>query len=285
MAFLTSLCVSIAILSLGLSIGPKDRRSERKPLLERMLDHSARQLAAARIQSDPGKFLAISALTPPILFGIGWLESPVLAIGAAVGGLLVPRLYLGWLVHAHSRRSEAEAPRLLQALTAGLASGGTYLDALRQARRNCADRWLQDDLDLVIQRFLLDAPLHQGLSDVRARTTTRNLALIWETLRICTEHHLPTERTRELLLELGATVQFNVQLGNEVRARSSGQRAQVWLLAVIVPAMYIYLRLMSPQLVSVLDETIIGRLILFPLAVALEIAGLVLSFRVARIQP
>jgi Flp pilus assembly protein TadB len=84
-------------------------------------------------------------------------------------------------------------------------------------------------------------------------------------------------------LELSGTVQFNVQMANEVRARSAGQRAQIWLLAVIVPGMFLYLHWMSPDLLSVLDSTLFGRLILFPLAVSLEIAGILLSFRIARL--
>jgi hypothetical protein len=42
--------------------------------------------------------------------------------------------------------------------------------------------------------------------------------------------------------------------------------------------------LMSPQLLSVLDETMVGRYILFPLAAALEIIGLALSLRIARFE-
>jgi Flp pilus assembly protein TadB len=223
-------------------------------------------------------------LAPVALFALGWLQSPVLAVVAGAAGLLVPRLYLAWLVHAQSQRSEVEAPRLLQALLSGLTAGSTYLDALRQARLSCTDPWIREDLDLVIQRFLLDVPLHESLQTVRARIMTRNLGLIWETLMISAANQLPTQAARTLFFELSSTVQFNVQLANEVRARSSGQRAQIWLLAVIVPGMYLYLRLMSPQLLSVLDETTVGRYILFPLAAALEVVGIVLSFRIARFE-
>jgi Flp pilus assembly protein TadB len=79
-------------------------------------------------------------------------------------------------------------------------------------------------------------------------------------------------------------VHFNVQLANEVRARSAGQRAQIWLLAVIVPGMFLYLRWVSPDLLTVLDETVVGRFVLFPLAVALELGGVLLSLRIARVQ-
>src|SRR5256885_3110423 len=229
-------------------------------------------------------FVAMAFLTPICLFVIGWLQSPVLALFAAGAGFLVPPLYLAWLVYTQSRRSEFEAPRLLQALLGGLTAGSTYLDALRQARLTCTDPWIREDLDYIIQRFLLDLPLHESLHTVRGRVMTRNLGLIWETLMICATNQLPTHAARTLFFELSSTVQFNVQLANEVRARSSGQQAQIWLLALIVPGMYLYLRLMSPQLLSVLDDTVVGRYILFPLAAALEVTGIGLSFRIARFE-
>lgn len=278
-------CLSLAILSLGLALrrGSSKTGSPRR-FAERLRAHHRQRLAEARIAGNPQTYVAMAFLAPACLFAVGWLQSPVLAVSAGVAGLLGPRLYLAWLVHAQCRRSEAEAPRLLQALLSGLSAGSTYLDALRQARLTCTDPWIQEDLDYVIQRFLLDVPLHEGLQAVRVRVTTRNLGLIWETLMICAANQLPTHAARTLFFELSSTVQFNIQLANEVRARSSGQRAQIWLLAVIVPGMYLYLRLMSPQLLSVLDETTVGRYILFPLAATLEVIGLALSFRIARFE-
>jgi Flp pilus assembly protein TadB len=260
------------------------KRGHSRPIVERLTAHHQRRLAAARISGNPATYVAMSFLAPIGMFVVGWLQSPVLAVVAGGVGLLMPRVYLAWLVHAQSRRSEFEAPRLLQAVLSGLSVGGTYLDALRQARLTCTDPWIREDLDSVIQRFLLDLPLHESLQAVRSRITTRNLGLIWETLTISAANQLPTQAARILLVELSSTVQFNVQLANEVRARSSGQRAQIWLLAIIVPGMYLYLRLMSPQLLSVLDETALGRYVLFPLAAALEVVGLALSFRIARFE-
>jgi Flp pilus assembly protein TadB len=282
--FVGAACLAAAMLSLCLAIPNSGHRQRPRRLIERLLAHHQRRLAQARISGNPRTYLALSLIAPAALFGIGWLESPVLAVFAAIGGLVLPRLYLGWLVHIQARRSEGEAPRLLQALLAGLTGGSTYLDALRQARLTSNDPWIREDLDSVIQRFMLDAPLHESLREIRARTTTRNLGLIWETLTICAENHLPTQAARSLFFELSTTIQFNVQLANEVRARSSGQRAQIWLLAVIVPGMYLYLRLTSPQLLSVLDETMMGRFILLPMAAVLEVAGIALSFRIARFE-
>lgn len=285
MDVIAAVCLSLAILSLGLAFRHSSRkRASADSLLGRLTAYYGGRLAEARIAGNPQTYVAMALLAPVCLFAIGWLQSPVLAVLAGGAGLLAPRIYLAWLVHTQSRRSEFEAPRFLQAVLGGLTAGSTYLDALRQARLTLSDPWIREDLDHVIQRFLLDVPLHESLQGVRARVTTRNLGLVWETLTICAANQLPTQAARTLFFELSSTVQFNVQLANEVRARSSGQRAQIWLLAIIVPGMYLYLRLMSPQLLSLLDDTAFGRYILFPLAAALEVIGLALSFRIARFE-
>ena len=283
MDFVVAGCVSIAILSLGLAVRRHARPGRSTPLIERLSSHYQRRLAAARIVGNPGSYVAMTVIAPVVLLAIGWQQSPVLGILGAGAGLILPRLYLTWLVHSQARRSEAGAPALLQAIVAGLSAGNTYLEALRHARRACNDPWITEDLDL-IQRFILNVPLCDSLREVRARIATRNLGLIWETLGICDANHLPTQAARTLLVELSSAVQFNLQLANEVRARSAGQRAQIWLLAVMVPGMYLYLRLVNPQLLSVLDETMLGRFVLIPAAAVLEVTGIALSLRIARFE-
>ena len=284
MDLVASLLVSISVLSLGLALRRHQERV-RIGIFARLSDNARNQFAAARLGSDARPYLCLQIIAPPALFAVGWIESPVLAVGGALIGIFLPRGYLKWMVHVRANNSEAESGRLLQSLITGLAAGGTYLAAFREARLRCQDAWLSEDLDLVIQRFLLDAPLHQTIQEVRNRTRTRNLGLIWETLAICTANHLPTQKARGLLTDLSGTVHFNVQMANEVRARSAGQRAQIWLLAVIVPGMFLYLRWVSPDLLTILDDTMVGRFFLFPLAMALEIGGVLLSLRIARVQP
>ena len=286
MDVIASACVSLAFVSLGLAV--LLRRGTSTPflrsLIQRQLAKHGRRLQQARVASRPESLFAITVGLPAVLFAAGWMESPVLALLAAAGGLLAPRLYLAWLVYMQARRSEAEAPRLLQAVLTSLSAGSTYLEALRQARRAVTDPWIREDLDFVIQRFLLDVALHDSVAEVRSKVGTRNLGLIWETLAICSVNQLPTQAAKTLFYELSGTVQFNIQLANEVSAKTSGQRLQIWLLAVIVPGMYLYLRLISPDLLLALDQTVMGRYFLFPAAAFLEVLGIYLSFRIARLK-
>ncbi len=242
------------------------------------------ELQQARLPADARGYVLLRLAAPAVGAGLGFFYSPVLAAVGALTGLLVPRLYIRYLISVQSARSEREAPKLLQALLANLGAGSTYLEALQAARAACQERWIREDLDVVIQEFLLGVPLADSIVEIRRRTRGRNLALVWDNLAICVANQLPTSKARLLLLEISSTLHFNVQLASEVRARSSGQRAQIWLLALIVPALFFYLRFLNPDFLDVLDTTVVGRYVLMPAAAVLEVLGIVLSFRLVRIE-
>jgi len=286
---LIAVVAAAAVLLLGVATAPGRREAThvdaRASLLDRAVERQRVRLRAARLNVDARRFTLLCLATPPLLVLGGLvLGSPVVAAGGGAAGFAVPRLYLDFLVRAQRRRTEAEAPRLLQVILASLAAGSTYLEALQEARGRAGDRWLRDDLDHVINEFHLGVPLERSIAEVRSATAGRNLALVWDNLAICIANRIPAARAKGLFVELSSTVQFNVQVQQEVRARTSGQRAQIWLLALIVPALFLYLRVLDAGLLDVLDATALGRWVLMPAAVFLEVLGIVLSFRFARVE-
>jgi Flp pilus assembly protein TadB len=285
---LITLLAAAATLALGMATAPGGAPAgdaARTPLFARAVERQRVRLRAARLHVDARRFTLLCMATPPVLVLGGLvLGSPVVAVLAGAAGFAVPRLYLDGLVRAQRRRTEAEAPRMLQVILASLAAGSTYLEALDEARNRAADRWLRDDLDHVVNEFHLGVPLERSIAEVRTASAGRNLSLVWDNLAICIANRIPAQRAKGLFVELSSTVQFNVQVQQEVRARSAGQRAQIWLLALIVPGLFFYLRLVDSDLFSVLDETSLGRWVLLPVAVALEVLGIVLSFRLARVE-
>jgi Flp pilus assembly protein TadB len=286
-AILIALFASCAafLLILAFAPSPPSRGKQREPLFRAMVTRRAAELQAARLQVDPEKFTLACIVSPFLLLLVGIVfGSVVVGLFGAAAGLLAPRIYLDGLVRAQQRRTEAEAPRLLQIIVSSLAGGRTYLEALEEAHRRVKDKWLRDDLEHIITQFHLDVPLEKSISDVRCAASGRNLRLIWDNLAICLANRIPASRAKGLFQELSSTVQFNVQVQQEVRAKTSGQRIQIWLLAAIVPGLYLYLRLINPDFFFVLDQTFLGKFVLFPAAVALEVLGLVLSFRVASVE-
>jgi Flp pilus assembly protein TadB len=286
MSALLALCSAGAAFLLILAFAPAPRVSKRRdPFFQAMVKRRAAELQAARLQVDPEKFTVACIVSPFALLLVGIIfGSLVVGLIGAAAGLLAPRVYLDGLVRAQQRRTEAEAPRLLQILVSSLAGGRTYLEALEESRRRVKDKWLRDDLDHIITQFHLDVPLEKSITDVRRAAAGRNLRLIWDNLAICLANRIPAGRAKGLFQELSSTVQFNVQVQQEVRAKTSGQRVQIWLLAAIVPGLYLYLRIINPDFFFVLDQTFVGKFVLFPVAVALEVLGLVLSFRVAMVE-
>ena len=287
MGFLIAVSVAACILCIALACAPAypPEQRHRPSFWEREVEKRQKQLLTARLTFDARRFTMICFLSPPLLFLVALIfASPVVALGAAVAGFFIPRLYLDSLVRAQRRRTEAEAPRMLQVILASLTAGRTYFDAIDEARKRVRDRWLREDLDYIVRQFHLDVPLENAITDVRRRTSGRNLGLIWDNLAICIGNRIPAGKAKGLFMELSATVQFNVQVQQEIRAKTSGQRAQIWLLAAIVPGLFLYLRFINPDFFTVLDTTFAGKFLLLPGAVVLEVAGLMLSFRVARVE-
>ena len=288
MDLLAALVAALAVIAFGLAVAPRPEASgpvDRRSWFDRAVERRRHQLRVARLNVDARTFTLASLATPPslVLAGLA-LGSPVVAVAAGLAGLLVPRLYLDALVRAQRRRSEAEAPHILQIIVASLGAGRTYLEALEEARSRATDRWVRADLDYIVGQFHLDVPLERSIAEVRGWTTSRNLGLIWDNLAICIANRIPASRAKGLFIELNGTVQFNVQVQSEVKARTSGQRMQIWLLAAIVPGLFFYLKLVNASFFDVLDQTNVGRFVLFPAAVCLEVLGVVLSFRLSRVE-
>ena len=74
---------------------------------------------------------------------------------------------------------------------------------------------------------------------------------------------------------------FEAHLRDEVSARASGVRAQIVLLALLVPALALYLVATMPGLGATLASPV-GRFVLLPAAAAFELAGIVASRAIVR---
>jgi Flp pilus assembly protein TadB len=284
MALLTAAILGGALVALGMALVAPGVPAGISQVLRRWRSHEETALQQARVSLKSQHYALIRAVAPVLGVAAGWALSPPCVLIGLLAGVFGPRLYLAWLVREQAQRADAETPRLLQALLAQLTAGATYFDALRQARFAVVDPWVRGDLDAVVHEFMLDVPLATGLHRRRGHIRSRNLGLVWDTLAICIRTGVPTSTAKSVLAELSSTVHFNVQLQHEIQARSAGQRLQVWLLAVLVPGLYLYLRVISPDLLAVLDDTALGHYLLLPLALFLEVLGLYLSGRMVRIR-
>jgi Flp pilus assembly protein TadB len=198
---------------------------------------------------------------------------PILAAGA-----LAPSFVLRSRAATVRWRARLATTHLLRATEAALRSGASLPESLRRAADATADRLAGRPFVEALRAFDLGAPLDHALR-ISARVATDSRSRIaLETLAMGVASRLSYDRAGTLVSALADRLAFEERLDEEVRARTGGLRAQVVLLALVVPAIAAYLALTVPSLAAILAQPI-GRFVLLPAALGLEVIGVVASRR------
>jgi Flp pilus assembly protein TadB len=214
-----------------------------------------------------------------ILVGFaGGLLCGVPHLGALVGAL-VPSFVVAARAQAAVARVRSGTIRLLRSAEATLRAGASVHDSLRRACDGVDDVLARRPFAGALRAFDLGAPLDGALNDAASSAADPPVRLALETLAIGVSSRLPAVGAASLVGSVADRLAFAERLDEEVRARTSGLRAQVLVLALLVPAMALYLALTVPSLASTLG-TPLGRIVLVPAAALLEIAGIIASHRV-----
>ncbi|TME87653.1 MAG: hypothetical protein E6I44_09275 [Chloroflexi bacterium] len=217
------------------------------------------------------------------------LRALAMICGFAVGGPLGP--LPGALVGASApsivartlaaRKREERARQtvaVLQMTLAGLRSGASLTEALRLATGSGREVALAP-FARAMRAFDLGAPLDVALRDARAEARDRRVILGLEALSLCVAEQLPSSRSAMLVASAVDRLVFEQRTADDVRARTSGLRIQVVLLAVLVPGLALYLAVTVPGMRETFT-TPLGRFVLLPIAAILEAAGILASRRV-----
>jgi Flp pilus assembly protein TadB len=199
-------------------------------------------------------------------------------VAAALLGGLAPSVVVRSRAGAALRRARPATTRLLRATEAALRSGGGLPEALRRATDAADDRIACGPFRSALRAFDLGAPLDEALRSSAFLAFDRRIRIALETLAVGISSRLPADRAATLLAAVADRLAFEERLDEEIRSKTSGLRSQVLLLAAVVPGLALYLALTVPSLGDTLASPI-GRTLLVPGGVILEIAGLALSRR------
>lgn len=200
--------------------------------------------------------------------------APLGLIGAAVPSLAA------MTVAARKREQRArQTVALLQMTLAGLRSGAGLTEALRLAVASEPEVAL-GPFAASLRSFDLGAPLDVALRGARAQIRDRRLIVGLDALSLCVAEQLPASRCATLVASTIDRLLFEQRIADDVRARTSGLRVQIILLATLVPGLALYLALTVPGMSETLS-TPLGRFVLIPLAGILEVIGILASRRVA----
>jgi Flp pilus assembly protein TadB len=237
----------------------------------RRLAGAAELIAKARLELAPRTLIAITIAGPVVLGLLGWLLSPLVALVGLVVGLLLPRAYLDYLVRGEARAADEDAPRILRAMVNRAAAGGTYPDLFAAAAEAARHRYAAEK----------PADILLGL---RHRQASRNLRLVYDALAVAVRTQQPASAAGQVLATLSEAARANRSIARQAAAESKGLRMQAAILAIVIPALFIYLSAVNPELIRPVSSTALGQYVLLPAAVLLEVVGIVLSWRVTRLE-
>ena len=250
----------------------------------RRIEMARSQLAQARLDVRPEAYLAISVAAPLVLGLLGFVLSVPMALVGVVAGAFVPRLYLRFLVSNEARAADDEAPRVLRSMVNRAAASGTYPDVFAAAVEVARHRWVRADFEELLGRYYANEPLAEALAAIRPRQAGRNLGLVFDALIVLATTRQPASAAGEVLGALNEAARSNQSIARQAAAESRGLRIQALILAIVIPGLFFYLLLVNRELVAPIVDTALGRYVLLPAAVLLEVAGVVLSWRVTRLE-
>ena len=285
-----ALAAGVAVLALLLALAPS--RAQPAPGLRLRargayagrVERARTSLARARLDIPPRTYLALEVASP---LALGWfgllLSAPMAVLGLSVG-VFVPRWYVRYLVASEARAAADDAPRVLRAMVNRAASGGTYPDLFAAASEAARHRWVRADFEEVLGRYYANEAPADALVEVRRRQAGRNLGLVYDALVTLTRTHQPVSAAAEVLGSLGEATRANQSIARAAAAESKGLRLQAAILAVVIPAMFLYLLAANGELISPVTTTALGKYVLLPAAALLEIAGIALSWRITRLE-
>lgn len=241
-------------------------------------------LAQARLEVSPRSYVTLTLAAPLVLAALGWLLSPAMAAVGLLIGLFTPRWYVPWLVGGEARAADDDAPRVLRAMVARAAAGGTYPELFAAGAEAARHRWVRADLEELLGRYYANEPPTEALSLIRARQAGRNLRLVYDALYVLSATSQSAAAAGRVLAGLGEAARTNQSIARAAVAESRGLRIQAFILAAVIPLLFGYLLVTSPDLVAPVTDTALGHFVLLPGAVLLEAAGIWLSLRVARLE-
>jgi Flp pilus assembly protein TadB len=245
---------------------------------------AAELIAKARLEIAPRTLIAITIAGPLLLGALGLLLSPLVALVGVGAGLLLPRAYLNYLVRAEARAADEDAPRILRAMVNRAAAGGTFPDLFIAAAEAARHRWVRSDFQEATARYYAAEKPADILLTLRARQSSRNLRLVCDALAVTVRTKQPASAAGQVLASLGEAARANRSIARQAAAESRGLRMQAAILAIVIPALFLYLSVVNPELIAPVTSTALGQYVLLPAAVLLEITGIVLSWRVTRLE-
>lgn len=235
---------------------------------------------ASRIGLGSIQLLALCVIAGLIAGRLAWPISMQLAIVAGAAATVAP-LALLWLRTAgHERRIEREVIARARQLSAHLAAGENLYRSIRH-QAGARSNPVEAALGQVADEFRFDRPLAAVLAAAAVRAEYRPLALLLTVLAQIARQGAQGQAAADVIDLVARQLEFGLRAREQLSERTRGVAIQIYVVAGAIPLMAVWLWQSSPYRFSVF-ELPLGRTVLLPFALVMELIGLALLWRWTR---
>lgn len=235
---------------------------------------------ANRIGLGNGPLLAACICMGLLAGRLAWGYSLQLALVAGIAAGTAPLACLWLRTAGHERRIEREAIACARQLSAHLAAGENLYRAIRQLAGPRGNP-VEDSLGRAADEFRFDRPLAAVLAAEGVRAPYPPLALLLTVLAQIARQGAQGQAAADVLDLVARQMEHGLRAREQLSERTRGVAIQIYVVAGAIPLMAIWLWQGSPYRFSVF-ELPIGRTVLLPFALAMELIGLALLWRWSR---
>ena len=209
---------------------------------DRSLSHSLEQ---ATIPLRPGEFVVVIAASGLAIAAFIVIVTHQVFLGAAgpviapFAGMQVVRMRI-----ARRRRAfEDQLPDALSLIASSLSAGHTFLRAIQMMCEECGAP-LSEEFSRVVAETRLGDPVVEALDRTARRLQVRDMDIVVQAIRI---QQTVGGRLADLLHTLADFIRARDELRREVRVLTAEGRMSAWVLAGIVPFLFLVMRTLNPE--------------------------------------
>ena len=212
-----------------------------------------------------------------LLLGLVANFSLVLVAAGAVGGFLVPRLYLSNLEQQRRKKFDAQLLDAIPMLAGAMKAGMSLLQAMEQVTREMGPP-IRQEFAHALQENRVGKPVIQALLDMKRRIGSEDLDITVNAISIAQE---TGGVLSDLLVKMGETIRTRNRVRSKINTLSAQGRMQgiimilvPWFLAAIVS-------MLDPGMMRPMFTTTIGQMLLVVIVVLEGLGWLVIRRIVA----
>jgi tight adherence protein B len=204
---------------------------------------------------------------------------PLIVIGGAVLGFMIPGWYVGIRKTRRKEKLGKQLPEAVSLMANSLRSGFAFTQAMELAAMQ-VDEPIKSELEQYLQDTSLGAPSDEALERMAERVGSYDMDMLVSTILI---QRTTGGNLSEILDNVAETIRERERLQGEIRALTASQRFAGLILSIYPVLLLMLFTALAPDIWTILFTDPAGRIVL-AVAATLQVIGIISIRRLLRLE-